>query len=66
MVNVSPPSLDVSAGITQVYGDLHRQRTNTGSLEEIQGVSGYCVEFVGKVISENALVKIKTSSYTTI
>ena len=37
-------------GITQIYGDLNRQCTNTGPLEESLGVSGYCVECVGKVI----------------
>ena len=38
--------------ITQIYGDLHRQCTNTGLLEESYGVLGYCVECVGKLILE--------------
>ena len=56
MVNVSPPARIVTCishkqqmhtGITQIYGDLHRQRTNTGPLEETYG---YCVECMGKLI----------------
>ena len=39
-------------GITQIHGDLHKQRTNTGPLEESYGVSGYCVECMGKVVSD--------------
>ena len=41
---------EMYTGITQIYGDLHRQCTNTGPPEESLGVSDYSVESMGKLI----------------